>query len=469
MAADLELSYASAATLRARLLAGSVSAVEIVRNALERIAETNPVLNAFTHVDADGALRAASACDARIARARGHVAGLPPLCGIPVSVKELIEVRGMPCRYGSLTMSDHVPTEDAPSVARLRAAGAIILGMTNTAEYGFRGYTDNQLHGVTRNPWDTSRTPGGSSGGAVSSVAAGVTPFALGTDGGGSIRNPASFTGLVGIKAQFGRVPVFPASATATLAHVGPIARHADDAAQLLRVIAGPDSRDWTSLQPPISDSPGLADSMPLRIAYSPTFGYGKIDTEVRDVVEKALSRLQDVCGPITLEEKVCEDESELFLAEFIGGCSARLGSLVNDRPEQIDPLLLKLVEGFRQRSTESYTALLQRRLQFREHMRRNFERWDVLLSPMMPTVAWKIGERAPAGYESYRLWTFFGYPFNLSGQPAATLPCGYAASGLPIGLQIVVAPQRENLLLDLLTRFEEVLDCGPRRPQLQV
>jgi aspartyl-tRNA(Asn)/glutamyl-tRNA(Gln) amidotransferase subunit A len=467
MAADLDLSYKSAAALRELYLAGSTSAIEVVKNTLARIDETNPDLNALTHVDAAGALEAARACDVQIANSRSTGAELPPLCGIPVTVKELIEVGGMPCRYGSRTMADHIPAQDAPSVARLRAAGAIIVGMTNTAEYGYRGYTDNLLNGLTRNPWDLGRSPGGSSGGAVSSVAAGVTPIALGTDGGGSIRNPCGFTGLVGIKAQFGRVPIYPASATPTLAHVGPIARNAEDAARLLHVIAGPDRRDWTSLQALIGKGAGLTKTRPVRIAYSPTFGYGKIDSEVAQVLNKAIETLQLNFGPIAIEEKICHDESELFMAEFIGGCSARLGTMVEERPYDIDPMLLKLVLAFREGSAPRYTELLQRRYTLREEMRQVFKRWDVLLSPMTPSTALRIGQRAPEGYENYRLWTFFAYPFNLTGQPAATLPCGFSSSGLPIGLQIIVPPQREALLIELLRHFEQVLCCNERRPPI--
>jgi len=464
--ADLDLCYAGVDELARLLRRRSVSAVEVTRNALVRLNETNPDLNAFTHVDADGALATAHNCDTRIARSIRHREPISPWCGVPVSVKELIEVRGLPCRYGSRTMVDHVPRDDAPSVARLRAAGAVILGMTNTSEFGFRGYTDNLLHGVTRNPWDLGRTPGGSSGGAASSVAAGITPVAVATDGGGSIRNPASFTGLVGIKPQFGRVPVYPPSATPTLAHVGPMSRSAADAARLLRLLAGPDPRDWTSLQPSIDDLPGFLETRPLRVAFSPTFGYGRIEPEVREVVSVAVAKLDRALGPVEVQETICEDESELLLTEFIGGCSARLGDAVIERPGDIDPLLLKLILAFRERSVESYTSLLRRRASFRDHMRLFFDRWDVLISPMTPCTAWRIGERAPAGYESYRLWTFFGYPFNLTGQPAGTLPCGYTPSGLPVGLEVVVKPQRENLLMGLLLEAEMVLGANGVRPR---
>jgi aspartyl-tRNA(Asn)/glutamyl-tRNA(Gln) amidotransferase subunit A len=467
MRSDPDLNFASAGVLAGRLRRREVSSEELVRNTLARIDETQPLLNAFTHVDADGALAAARDCDARLADALRHGRALPALHGIPVSVKELIEVAGLPCRYGSQTMAGHVPDRDAPSVARLRAAGAVIVGMTNTSEFGFRGYTDNLLHGVTRNPWDLTRTPGGSSGGAAASVAAGVTPVALATDGGGSIRNPAGFTGLVGIKAQFGRVPVFPASATPTLAHVGPIARCVEDAALLLRAVSGPDDRDWTSLQPPLDATPGLAASGPLRVAFSPTLGFGRLEPDVEYAVRTAVTRLEAVTGPITPVDTVCEDESELLLAEFIGGCSARLGTAVDRHPEQVDPSLLRLVQAFRTRTVVEHTGLLLRRAALRERMRQCFTRWDVLLTPMTPCVAWRIGERAPAGYEGFRLWTFFGYPFNLTGQPAGTLPCGLSPQGLPIGLQVVVRPQHEPLLIDLMQRFEAVLGGTALRPRL--
>ncbi len=457
---DIDLCYMDAVELAARLRKREFSAVEVTRNALARLDATHATLNAFTHVDHDGAIAAAHACDALLSRGDD----VPALCGVPVSVKELIEVRGMPCRYGSRTMADHVPADDAPSVARLRAAGAVILGMTNTSEFGFRGYTESLMHGVTRNPWDPQRTPGGSSGGAASSVAAGITPIALGTDGGGSIRNPAGLTGLVGIKPQFGRVPVYPPSATLTLAHVGPLARSARDAGALLRIISGPDERDWSSLQPSLDAAP-LADLRKLRVAFTFSLGYGRVEPDVHDVISAALIRLEGSVGVLEVIDRVCDDEAEVFQAEFIGGCSARLGKAVEERSHDIDPLLLKQILSFRQRSVESYVALLRRRAPFRDHMRRFFDAWDVLLTPMTPSTAWPIGTRAPAGYENERMWTFFGYPFNLTGQPAASLPCGFTASGLPVGLQVVVKPQREALLCELLTAFDQMLGYSGRRP----
>jgi Asp-tRNA(Asn)/Glu-tRNA(Gln) amidotransferase A subunit family amidase len=465
MAADLELCFAPATRLARLLAVGEISSEQLVRNALDRIDETHAALNAFSHIDADGATRSARERDRERATWRSHQSPLGPLHGLPISVKELIEVQGLPCRYGSLTMADHVPRADAPSVARVRRSGAVILGMTNTSEFGFRGYTDNRVSGLTRNPWDTSRTPGGSSGGAASSVAAGATPFALGTDGGGSIRNPSSFTGLVGIKPQFGRVPVYPASATPTLAHVGPMARTVADARLLLEVMAGPDQGDWTSMLPAITSATPKPGSSGPRVAFASTLGYGSVDPEVERIVRSAVASLSGVCSVNEIEEPVCDEEAELFLAEFIGGVHARLGGALDEVAGVLDPALLNLLRQFETLPAARYTLLLRRRLLHRERMRQFFDRWDVLLTPMTPCAAWPIGVRAPSGLEQHRLWTFFGYPFNLTGQPAANLPCGFTASGLPVGMQVVVGPCQEGLLLALLEQFEQAIDLPARRP----
>jgi len=450
------------------LARGEVSSEQLVRNSLDRLDETEPSLNAFTYVDEAGAIQAARRCDQERSQQRDQQLPLGPLHGIPISVKELIEVAGLPCRYGSRTMSSHVPQEDAPSVARVRRAGAVIIGMTNTSEFGFRGFTDNRLNGLTRNPWDLRCTPGGSSGGAASSVAAGVTPFALGTDGGGSIRNPSSFTGLVGIKAQFGRVPVYPVSATATLAHVGPMTRTAADARLLLDVIAGPDARDWNSAMPPMSALRGWQPGESIRIAYAESLGYGNVESEIASVVRAAIDRLGSICQIVEVDQTICEDESELFLAEFIGGVHARLGAAVLEQSDDLDPILLGMLKSFAQMPASQYTALLRRRHAHRERVRRFFEHWDVLLTPMTPCAAWSTSARAPDGFAGYRLWTFFGYPFNLTGQPAASLPCGYTQAGLPVGLQVVVNPYRERLLCDMLECFEKALDLPVRHPAIQ-
>ena len=451
-----DLDRMTAAELAGGLRRKNFSSVEITRRSLERLAETERALNAFVHVDEKGALEAAAAAD--LARRRGEDG---PLLGIPISVKDLIDVAGMPCAFGSLTMRDFVPAEDAPSVERVRRAGAVILGKTTTSEFGYRGYTKSLVHGNTANPWDLGRTPGGSSGGAVASVAAGVTSLALATDGGGSIRSPCSFTGLVGIKATFGRIPVWPASATPTLAHVGPVARTVEDAATLLRIVAGADIRDPFSLYPPIREERSAAEVPALRVAFSPTLGYAAPDEDVLETVTAAVRKLEKVWPKIEVIDFVCPDPAEILATEFIGGCSARLGDAVDRTPELIDPPLLSAISEFRTIGSDRYGRIMRRRIEHRETLRRFFERFDLLLTPTTPCIAWEIERSLPPGHEGATVWSYFTYPFNLGHQPAGTLPCGYGRAGMPVGLQFVAPLLGESDLLAAMRLAERLLAVG--------
>jgi Asp-tRNA(Asn)/Glu-tRNA(Gln) amidotransferase A subunit family amidase len=448
-----DLNRMTALELGAAIAAKTISPVEAVEAALRRIDETEPKLNAFVQVDADGSLAAARRAEQEVS------AGKPvgPLHGVPVSVKDLIDVRGLKATYGSLTLKDAIAPADAPSVARLRAAGAIIIGKTTTSEFGYRGYTNSLVHGNTHNPWNLQRTPGGSSGGAVASVAAGVTPIALGTDGGGSIRAPSSLAGVVGIKANFARIPVWPASATPTLAHVGPIARTVADAALLLTVCAGPDARDPFSLMAPLGEAAGERIRS-LRVAFSPTLGYARVEEPVASAVAAAVRKLEAVFPRIDLVDQVCYDEGEILAAEFIGGCSARLGDTVDTTPGLIDPPLLAAIRDFRMTTADRFTRLLRRRLQHRETLRAFFEEYDLLLTPATPCTAWSIDRGLPPGHENAIVWSYFTYPFNLTGQPAGALPCGLSPEGLPIGLQFVVPLAEEARLIGAMQAAEAVL-----------
>lgn len=452
-----EINKMSAKSLAVAIANRKVSPVEAVEAALKRIEETEPQLNAFVQVDLDGARAAAR--DAEKTVMSGEPLG--PLHGLPVSVKDLIDVKGLKATYGSLTLKDAVAFADAPSVERLRAGGAIIIGKTTTSEFGYRGYTNSLVHGNTRNPWNLQRTPGGSSGGAVASVAAGVSALALGTDGGGSIRAPSSLTGVVGIKANFARIPVWPASATPTLAHVGPIARTVDDASLLLSVCAGPDPRDPFSLMSPIGEVPTPNALRELRIAFSPTLGYARVEAQVAQAVAAAVQKLRMVFPNTELVEQVCPDEGEILAAEFIGGCSARLGDTVDDAPELIDPPLLAAIKSFRSTATDRLMRLLRRRLQHRERMRSFFERFDLLLTPATPCTAWDIDRGLPPGHEDAIVWSYFTYPFNLTGQPAGSLPCGLSQEGLPIGLQFVAPLAAEARLIGAMRAAEDVLGAN--------
>jgi aspartyl-tRNA(Asn)/glutamyl-tRNA(Gln) amidotransferase subunit A len=456
-----DLDRMTAGELAAGLRRKDFSSVDIARRSLERLAETEKALNAFVHVDEKGALKAAEAAD--LARRRGEDG---PLLGIPISVKDLIDVAGMPCSFGSLTMRDYVPAEDAPSVARVRRAGAVILGKTTTSEFGYRGYTKSLVHGNTANPWDLGRTPGGSSGGAVASVAAGVTSVALATDGGGSIRSPCSFTGLVGIKATFGRIPVWPASATPTLAHVGPVARSVEDAAMLLRIAAGADIRDPFSLYPPIGAERPASGVPVLRVAFSPTLGYAAPDEDVLETVTAAVTKLEKIWPKIEIVDAVCSDPAEILATEFIGGCSARLGDAVDLTPDLIDPPLLAAIREFRGIGSDRYGRIMRRRIEHRETLRRFFERFDILLTPTTPCIAWEIDRGLPPGHETAKVWSYYTYPFNLGHQPAGTLPCGFGREGMPVGLQFVAPLLREDDLVAAMREAERVLDTAIAVPR---
>jgi aspartyl-tRNA(Asn)/glutamyl-tRNA(Gln) amidotransferase subunit A len=380
---------------------------------------------------------------------------LGPLHGVPVSVKDLIEVEHLPVQYGSLTMKDNVADVDAVVVERLREAGAILLGKTATPEFGYTGNTRSPLHGISRNPWNVALTPGGSSGGATASVAAGVTPIAIGTDGGGSIRNPSAFSGVVGINPQYARVPMWPAGVNPTILHTGPIARSTGDAALLLRVIAGPDGRDSFSLQASLGQEPDAQALRTLRVAFSPTLGAGKVDETVADTVAAAVTRLQAIFPLIETVSDDFPNAVEFHGPIFFAGISARFGDLVEMSPDLIDPPLLAGVKRFREMSVDRYTRLVRRQVAYRDTMRRFFDRYNLLLTPTVPCIAFDVEQAGPPrGLDI----GYFTRPFNHTGQPAVSIPCGLTKDNLPVGLQIVARSGDEATLIAAMRAAEMVL-----------
>lgn len=457
-----DFAFASLHDLSRGLARKAFSATELLDDVIARHGVLEPRLNMFAHVDFDAARASAAASDARTLR--GERLGV--LDGIPTSIKDLIAVRDMPQRFGSRAVGDTPVAADAPSVERLRAAGAVILGKSTTSEFGCKAVGDSPLTGITRNPWNPAKTPGGSSAGAAAMVAAGLVPYALGTDGGGSIRIPASLCGLFGIKAQFGRVPVFPTSATPTLAHVGPLARNAADAAAVLAVIAGFDRRDPASVA---GDMPGAPDR-PLRIAYSPTLGHARVDPEVAAIVEKAVHTIAALGHDVELVPQVMEDPVDLWTAEFYAGVGTRLRQTVQDAPDMLDPAVLAVLRAALEQDMQGYYQKVFARYAFRETMRQFFTRHDLLLTPTLPVAAFDVGYDVPPGYADKNIvsWSGFTYPFNLTGQPAASLPVGFTQAGLPVGLQIVAAAHDEAAILALSLRYEQAMrPAQPVRPPL--
>ncbi|MGN9794171.1 amidase [Streptomyces sp. OZ13] len=426
-----------------RLLAGyrkgDFSPVEATRAALERIEETEPRVNAFVRVDAEEAMAQAEASARRWHR--GEPEGL--LDGVPVTVKDILLQRGGPTLRGSWTIGGDGPwDEDAPSVARLRAHSAVFLGKTTTPEFGWKGVTDSPRHGVTRNPADPSRTAGGSSGGSAAAVALGAGALSLGTDGGGSVRIPASFCGVFGLKPTYGRVPMYPSSPFGTLAHVGPLTRDAADAALMLDVITGEDWRDWSHLGPSSSVAAGLAEGVKgLRIAYSPSFG-GQVAVRpaVAAAVRRAVGALAEAGAYVEETDPDFTDPVEAFHTLWFSGAARLVQHLGTKQRELLDPGLREIVAAGAEYSALDYLAAVDKRMALGRRMGRFHTSYDLLVTPTLPITAFEAGAEVPAGSPHHRWtgWTPFTYPFNLTQQPAASVPCGTDDAGLPIGVQLV-------------------------------
>lgn len=460
--------YASAIELSRAIRRKEVSPVEVMQACLARLDAVNPALNCFVTPMHEEAME--SARRAERALMAGDAVG--SLHGLPISIKDLIAVGGVRMTFGSRAMASNVAAADAPSVERVKAAGACIIGKTTTTEFGCKAAGDSPLTGTTRNPWDTTMTPGGSSLGAASSVAAGITPFALGTDGGGSIRAPSSFTGLFGMKAQFGRVPVFPASSTPTLAHVGPLARTVRDSALLLGAISGHDRRDPFSVEGPVPDFLGAcgAPVKGMRVVWAPTLGYAKPSEEVRAITEAAVEVLEHLGCEVTVDDHFLEaDPFDLWLSEFYAGVGTRLKDVVRGEPELLDAAVRDALRPALDQRLEDYYANVFRRYEFRERVRQKFEQFDLLLTPTTPVPAFGVGSDTPAelGERTIISWQYYTYPFNLTGQPAASIPAGFTAAGLPVGLQAISKINHEVDIYRLASALEEAMPWAHRTPEL--
>jgi aspartyl-tRNA(Asn)/glutamyl-tRNA(Gln) amidotransferase subunit A len=430
-----------------------LSPVEVTRAVLERIEKLNPVLNAFNLVS-DHALLDAKASEARWLS--GQPKGL--LDGVPVSIKDIILTRGWPTLRGSKTVDPKGPwNDDAPATARLREHGAVLLGKTTTPEFGWKGVTDSALSGITRNPWNPAKTPGGSSGGAAAAVAAGMGPLAVGTDGGGSIRIPCSFTGLFGIKASFGRVPAWPISPFGTVAHVGPITRSVTDAALMLNVLALPDARDWHALPFEARDwrsglDQGVSD---LRIAFSPALGYAEVDAEVAAIVRKALDVFTDLGAKVEQKDPGFDNPDPIFRTHWFSGAAMLIGALPAEKRKLIDPGLLEVAaEGAKIGAAEILDAQMKRAA-LGAHMNLFHRDYDLLVTPTLAVAAFDVGQESPPGKKRWIDWTPFSFPFNLTQQPAASIPCGVTKAGLPVGLHLVGPRYADALVLRAARAFE--------------
>ncbi|MGH3686799.1 MAG: amidase [Pseudonocardiaceae bacterium] len=458
----------TATELVAAYRARELSPVEATQDVLDRIEQLDRDVRAFCFVDADQALEAAKASEKRWQQ------GLPQglVDGVPVSIKDMILTQGWPTLRGSrLVALDQEWPVDGPSVARLREHGAVLLGKTTTSELAWKCVTDSPLTGVTVNPWDTSRTPGGSSGGSAVAVALGMGPLSMGTDGGGAARIPASFTATVAIKPTYGRVPHWPASPLGTLAHVGPMARTVADTALLLDVVSGSDARDWAALPPTARSFSGALNNgvLGLRIALSPTLGYVDVDPEVADAVQAAAEVFCDLGAEVEFADPGFADCVQDFHVLWFTATAKTVERLTPRERGLMEPALQEMVTQAEHCSALAYLTATATKAAMGVTMGAFHECYDLLLTPTVPITPFVAGEEVPIGWHSPRWtsWTPFTYPFNMTQQPAASIPCGWSSASLPIGLQVVGPRHADDRVLAACAAYEQVQPWVHRRPPL--
>lgn len=453
-------------TEQARLIRqGKLSPVDAVDASLARIEELNPKLNAFCVVAEERARKTAR----RAEQAVENDDPLGPLHGVPVAIKDLITTKGLRTTFGSRMYEDFVPEEDNIVVERIKDAGGIIIGKTNVPEFGYQGITDNAIYGETANPWDTDKTPGGSSGGSGAAVASGMVPLALGSDGGGSVRIPASFCGLYGIKGSFGRVPVYPdhrdpdvagGNGWESLEHIGPITRTVADSALLMDVMAGPYHMDRHSL--PDDGTEFLASiSNPnvsgLRVAYSQDWGHAAVDSRVREHTAEAASVFEDLGCTVEHADPGFGDFVEAFTAVVANETDLAGLRDAHERGELDEDLLINIIET--EWDVEDFTNGKKARQRLNMELRRFMEEYDLLLTPTLAVPPFDLDSPGPTEIEGREVplfhWLSFTFPLNMTGHPAATVPAGWTDDGLPIGLQLIGTHLGDQTVIEASAAYE--------------
>ena len=444
----------SAADLSDAYATQRLSPVEVAAAALDRAEAIQPRFNAFTRIDRPFAMAAARDSEAR------WRSGAPKSAvdGVPTTIKDIVWVEGWPIRYGSPSTAEVPCTADAPAVARLRAAGVTILGLTTTPEFGWKALTDGPFSGITRNPWNPAMTPGGSSGGAAVAAATGAGVFHLGTDGGGSIRVPSSFTGLVGLKPSYGRVPAYPASAFGTVAHLGPMTRRVDDARAMLDAMSGRDPQDWLQgpfRLPPLDREPRGFAGAKVGVWSRPPCG--AVDPEIAARFAAVVDDLRGLGVEIVPVDLPEGDHLATFTVLWSSGAATRAAALTPEARGNLDPGLREVIAAGEAISAVRYVEAMSARADFGRRMDALLHRFDILVSPATAIPAFEAGHEVPPGGGMTRWfeWAGFSFPINLSQQPAASVPCGMTGSGLPIGLQIVGPRGEDARVLGFAKAFE--------------
>ena len=465
-----ELAFMSAVELAQSIRDKKVSSLEATENFFQRIDQLDSQLHSYLTLCQDQALADARAADAAVRQG----VELGPLHGVPISIKDLETTKGVVTTMGSAIFKDRVPDMDSIVVERVKAAGAIILGKTNTPEFGQSGTTENKLGEPCRNPWNTERTPGGSSGGAAAALAAGLCTLSMGTDGGGSVRIPASFTGLFGIKPTQGRVPRFGGYGRPSANHFsqsGPITRTVADSALLLQVIAGPDTRDITSIREPAPDfSANLGAGVNgMRLAWSSDLGYAAVDAEVVDITKQAAMKFIGLGANMDDAKLKLEDPFETFWNVFSTAAYTSYGHLLEEHRDDLSDIGLMSIEHGQQTTGADMSRAIYEVDRLGRRMEEFFDNFDLLLTPTMAVPAFPIDQRPGVigGKTVDPFWGFlpFTYPINISGQTAASIPCGYSSEGMPIGLHIIGPKGTEAKVLQACAAFEATNPWAGDRP----
>ncbi len=456
----------SAVEMVAAFKRGALSPLEAARACLAQIERHNETVNAYCLVDAETTLSAAKASEQRYQKN----APLGPVDGVPTAIKDVFLTTGWPTLKGSKTIDPEQPWEvDAPVVAALKRNGFVPLGKTTTPELGWKGVTDSPLCGATNNPWNAARTAGGSSGGSAAAVALGMGPLALGTDAGGSIRIPAAFCGVFGLKPTWSRVPFFPGSPFGFLAHAGPMTWSVSDAALMMNVISAWDSRDSQVLPPDGVDYLTQLDAgvKGWKIAYSADLGYVDVDPQIAAAVAAAAKTFETLGASVDAVDPGFEDPKAAFECLFYSGAANAIRNFTPQQRGKMDPGLVAVAEQAANYSMLDYLGAVNHKVALSERMSLFFDRYDLLLTPTLPIAAFATARDVPEhwAHPHWPSWTPFTYPFNMTGQPAASVPCGFTADGLPIGLQIVAGRFGDKRILQAAHAYQKVSGLVKRPP----
>ena len=468
---DEKLAFAPASELRDLIASKQVSPVEVTELYFDRIERLDSQLNSYVTLTRDEAIQTARAAEDAVVRGEA----LGPLHGLPISIKDLEMTKGIRTTGGSLAFKERVPDEDSIVVERVRKAGAVILGKTNTPEFGLLGETRNRLGDHCRNPWNTERTAGGSSGGAGAAVVAGLCSLATGSDGGGSIRIPCSFCGVYGIKPTQGRVPRYSGAAAPVIANQlsqpGPMTRTVRDSAMLLQALAGYDPRDPTSLRekPPDFLAALDQDIRGLRIAWSPDYGYAAVDPEVVEVTSNAAHVFEELGCSVEESDLTLHSPFDAFWTIFSANAYASFGALLENQADQLTDYVRQCIEHGAMVSGADYAKALGYVDRLKSQMADLFEDYDLLLSPTMAVPAFPVGQSPTkiGGKEIQPFWGFlpFTFPINMIGHTAASIPCGFSTDGMPIGLHVVGRRGGEETVIAASAAFERAKPWIQHRP----